>query len=103
MWFILRHNIYDIADDTVESQIDDVRHFLEAQGKTLPTSKLQEEVNETYVLEHSGDYLQILDEHGEWIYRSTFLERHDLPAMSPGQLRTRFTRTDGSAVDHFGF
>ncbi|HST13076.1 MAG TPA: hypothetical protein VLL05_22040, partial [Terriglobales bacterium] len=33
MWFILRHNLYDIADDTLEGQIDDVQHFLEAQNK----------------------------------------------------------------------
>ncbi len=82
MWFILRHNLYDIADDTLEVQIDDVRHFLEAQRKDASTSKLQEEVNEAYVLEHSGDYLQIQDEQGDWIYRSSFLDKHNLPGLS---------------------
>lgn len=85
MWFILRHNLYDIADDTLEGQIDDVRHFLEAQPKDASTAKLQEEVTETYTLEHSGDYLQILDEQGDWIYRSSFLQEHNL-SLSPGQL-----------------
>lgn len=86
MWFILRHNLYDIADDTLEGQVDDVRHFLEAQRKDASISKLQEEVNETYVLEHSGDYLQIQDEQGDWIYRSSFLQQHNLTAMSAKQL-----------------
>ena len=87
MWFILRHSLYEIADDTLEGQIDDVQHFLEAQRKDASTSKLQEEVTETYVLEHSGDYLQIQDEQGDWIYRSSFLEKHNLPGLSPGPSR----------------
>ena len=87
MWFILRHNLYDIADDTLEGQIDDVKHFLEAQRNNASTAKLQEEVTEAYILEHSGDYLQIQDEQGDWIYRSSFLEKHNLPAMSVGQLQ----------------
>src|SRR5947208_16513624 len=87
MWFILRHSLYEIADDTLEGQIDDVQHFLEAQRKGASTSKLQEEVTETYVLEHSGDYLQIQDERGDWIYHSSFLEKNNLRAMSADQLQ----------------
>jgi heavy metal sensor kinase len=87
MWFILRNNLYDIADDTVEDQIDDVRHFLEAQPKGASTSHLQEEVNETYVLEHSGDYLQIQDDQGNWIYRSSFLKQADLVAPRASELK----------------
>src|SRR5207253_8986830 len=52
----LRHNLYDIADDTLEGQIDDVQNFLKAQHKDASIAKLQEEVTETYILEHSGDY-----------------------------------------------
>jgi hypothetical protein len=62
MWLILRHNLYEITDDTLADQVDDVRRFLEAQKKNATVAKLQEEVAEAYVLEHSGDYLQIYDE-----------------------------------------
>ena len=85
MWFILRHNLYDIADDTLEGQIDDVKRFLEAQRRDASVAKLREEVTETYVLEHSGDYLQIQNEQGDWIYRSSFLEQHNLPALTASQ------------------
>jgi len=85
MWFILRHNLYDIADDTLEGQIDDVKRFLEAQRRDASVAKLREEVTETYVLVHSGDYLQIQDEQGDWIYRSSFLEQHNLPALTASQ------------------
>ena len=59
MWFILRHSLYEIADEALTNQVDDLRHFLEAQKKNASIAKLQEEVTEAYVLEHSGDYLQI--------------------------------------------
>ena len=87
MWFILRHNLYDIADDTLKGQIDDVRHIIEAQGRDAPSARLQEETTESYAVSHSGDYLQIKDEQGNWIYRSPFLEKHQLPALNASQLQ----------------
>ncbi len=50
MWFILRHSLYEIADDELTNQVDDLRHFLEAQKKDASIAKLQEEVTEAYVL-----------------------------------------------------
>ena len=87
MWFILRHNLYDIADDTLKGQIDDVRHIIAAQGRDASSAKLQEETTESYAVSHSGDYLQIKDQQGYWIYRSPFLEKHQLPALSANQLQ----------------
>ena len=105
MWFILRHNLYDIADDTLEGQIDDVQSFSgSATTRTLQLASLQEEVNETYVLEHSGDYLQIQDEQGDWIYRSAFLEKNNLPATSANQLKKPLYEDRQSwAIGHFVF
>jgi len=87
MWLILRQNLYGIADDTLEEQIDDMKHFLEAQRKDASVPKLQEEIGEAYVLEHSGDYLQIQDQDGQWLYRASFLEKNNLPLASAGQLQ----------------
>jgi len=86
MWLILRHNLYEITDDTLADQVDDVRRFLEAQKKNATVAKLQEEVAETYVLEHAGDYLQIYDAEGEWIYRAPFLQKISLPPPIPDQV-----------------
>jgi heavy metal sensor kinase len=78
MWFILRHHLYDLVDDGLEEQIDDVKSFLEAQKKDASIAKLQEEVGEAYAIEHPGDYLQIHAQSGELIYRSAFLKAHAL-------------------------
>ena len=59
MWFFARRSLYRITDGALQAQIDDLTNFLEAQKKNATVAKLQEEVAEAYLLEHSGDYLQI--------------------------------------------
>jgi two-component system, OmpR family, heavy metal sensor histidine kinase CusS len=85
MWFILRQHLYDLVDDGLESQVEDLKNFLQAQKKDASLAKLQEEVNETYVIEHSGDYLQLYADTGELIYRSAFLQAHPATLVSSGQ------------------
>ncbi|MGA9799055.1 MAG: heavy metal sensor histidine kinase [Terriglobales bacterium] len=79
MWFMLRHSLYKIADEALTNQVDDLRHFLEAQKKNASIAKLQEEVTEAYVLEHSGDYLQIYVLPDQWIYRAPSMQKTSLP------------------------
>ncbi len=79
MWLILRHNLYRMANASLTAQVDDMKNFLAAQKKNATIAKLQEEVSEAYLIEHSGDYLQLSDAGGESIYRSHFLQQHPLP------------------------
>jgi heavy metal sensor kinase len=76
MWFSLSYHLYDLADDSLENQIEDLKNFLQAQKKDATISKVQEEVNETYLLEHSGDYLEVYADNSQLIYRSSFLQSH---------------------------
>ena len=85
MWFILRQNLYDIADRTLEDQAADLQRFLEARTN-IPIAQLQAEISEDYKIERSEDYLQIAEAGGNSIYRSRFLEAHPLPPLLPGQL-----------------
>ena len=86
-WAVLRRDLYSITDHALRDQVDDLVHFLEAQKKNATIAKLQEEVSEAYLLEHSGDYLQIYDGNGEWVYRATFLQQHPLATWEPGALK----------------
>jgi len=91
MWFFARRSLYRITDDALHGQIDDLTNFLEAQKKNATVAKLQEEVAEAYLLEHSGDYLQIYDDSdGAWIFRADFLQQHALPISAPGILARAF-------------
>jgi heavy metal sensor kinase len=86
MWFILREHLYDLVDDGLENQVEDLKNFLEAQKKDASIAKIEEEVAETYLLEHSGDYLELRERNGELIYRSAFLRTHPLTLASPDQI-----------------
>jgi len=103
MWLILRHNLYDIVDDGLESQMEDLKNFLEAQKPNATVAKLQEEVNETYAIEHSGDFLQIHLETGDLIYRSSFLEKHPAVLMPPDQIKRTIFRSRKVDGRHFRF
>lgn len=97
MWLMLRNHLYDLVDDGLEGQVEDLKNFMNAQKKGASLSKLQEDVNETYVLEHSGDYLEMYAEDGTVLYRSTFLQNHrvNLPAGSHSKVLYRDLRIDG--------
>jgi heavy metal sensor kinase len=102
MWFILRQSVYDMVDDDLESQVDDLKNLLELQ-KDASIARLRAEVNETYNIEHPGDYLAVYAENGELIYRSKFLQAHPqmlLPAGQAGQARSRNQKLEGR---HFRF
>lgn len=76
MWLILRHNVYDMVDDDLETQIQDLTMFLESQKLDASLLNLHDNVKGTYSLEHSGDYLLLYTEAGDIIYRSPILEAH---------------------------
>jgi heavy metal sensor kinase len=103
MWFILRHNLYDLVDDGLEEQVDDLKNFLQSQPKDRSIAKLREEVNETYAIEHSGNYLEVYAEQGELIYRSAFLQAHASAFRPPDQIERPILRNRKIDDRHFRF
>lgn len=98
VWIILRHNLYDMVDDDLETQVEDLRTFLGKQKNDATVAELQEAVNRTYSIEHSGDYLALFAESGEPIYRSAFFEAHPSVLIPPDQVKrpnSRSRRMDG--------
>src|SRR3974390_1268652 len=92
MWFILRHNLYDLVDDGLEEQVDDLKNFLQSQPADRPIDKLREEVQETYALEHSGNFLEIHIDNGVLLYRSAFLQAHQRALLPPEQVQAAIFR-----------
>ncbi len=83
MWLILRQNLHDVVDGSLAGQVEDVRRFLGSRKNDDTIAELQAEVTEEYSAEADGDYLQILDADGNWIYRSAALAEHQFPALPP--------------------
>ena len=89
MWLVLRHDLYSVADDALTAQIEDVTHFLKSQKKkNMTLVKLREEASEEYVLEHSGDFLQIYDGDGNSIYRAPALEQNRFAPVAPAAAKS---------------
>lgn len=86
MWFILRENLHDIADTALASEVEDVRRFLEGQRSDETLEDLRKAVTDEYSAETGGDYLQIIDGDGNWVYRSPALAERGWPAVSPSLL-----------------
>src|SRR5581483_7620828 len=87
MWFMLRESLYDIVDDQVESQMDDLKSFLAAQPRDSSLQNLRDAVKGTYAVEASRDYLALYDENGTVIYRSAFLEAHQAALIPPERIK----------------
>jgi heavy metal sensor kinase len=103
MWFLVRHSLFDIVDDGLEEQVDDLRSFLLTLGKDPSLAKLQEEVNETYAIEHLGNYLAVYGEKGDLIYRSAFLQAHQLSLTPPDQVGRAIFKNRRAERHHFRF
>jgi two-component system, OmpR family, heavy metal sensor histidine kinase CusS len=103
MWFILRGNLLDIVDDSLESQVEDLKTFLNTQAKDASLAKLQEDVKGTYGIEHSGDFLELYTEGGDLIYRSPFLQAHPKMLMPVNQVGEPTYRIRHAERQHFRF
>lgn len=93
MWLILRHNLYDLVDDGLETQVDDLKNFLQSRGPDPSIIKLRQAVSEAYGIEHSGNYLELYAENGDLIYRSPFLQAHPSVLVPPDQVMGAVARS----------
>jgi heavy metal sensor kinase len=85
MWVLLHHYLYDLADDDLESQVEDLQKFFAAQ-RSDSLAGLQSEFAAFYV-DHAGDYLQVYAGNGNWVYQSEFMRAHPLAPVEPRQIQ----------------
>jgi heavy metal sensor kinase len=79
MWVALQQKLYSAADRALKAQVEDLTNFLKSQKKkNMTIAKLREEASEAYDLEHSGDFLQVYDQDGNWIFRAPSLEKNQI-------------------------
>jgi heavy metal sensor kinase len=91
MWFILKQHLFDLVDDGLEEQVDDLRAFLQTLGPDPEVVRLKQGVNDTYAIEHLGNYLALYDQSGGVIYCSSFLQTHQTFIPVPDRVdRPRF-------------
>ena len=102
MWFILRDSVFDMVDDDIETQVDDLSHLLATQANDVSVSTLQALMKEAYGSEHWGDYLAIYTGDGQTLYQSVFLQSNSL-LMAPQAVQKTIYTSREIRGQHFRF
>ncbi len=108
-WWMLRHTIDASVQQDLQERVDDVRMQLRQLGPKLSAEDAQARFDATYRYRDDGKWLQILDQDGRWLSRSSRMVAMSatlpLPSALPAggrvanyQQAKRHVRTFSSAV-----
>lgn len=103
MWFVLRDSLFDMVDDDLESQVDDLTRLLASQPANPSMSTLQSLMQAAYGREHWGDYLAVYAQDGQPIYISDALQSHPNVVPPPQDVRNTVFTTRHIGEQHFRF
>lgn len=103
MWFILRDSLFDMVDDDLENQVDDLTRLLSSQPANASLASLQAVMKEAYGSEHWGDYLAVYAQDGQPIYVSSSLRSHAFVVPPPLEVEKTVFTTRRIDRQHFRF
>lgn len=70
-WWMLRHTIEMTLHQELQERVDDVRTVLQQLGPGFSPDQAQVHFDQLYRLRDDGKWLEIADQNGHWIYRSS--------------------------------
>jgi heavy metal sensor kinase len=69
LWMVHRA-IDDIENHELQERVRSVSRFIESRPADDTTAQLRQEITATFESIHGNKWLQVIDEHGQWLYRS---------------------------------
>jgi len=69
LWMVHRA-IDELENNELQQRVRSVRRFLESRPADETSTQLRDTITAAYNVSHGSKWLQIIDEHGEWLYRS---------------------------------
>lgn len=69
LWMVHRA-IDDLERNELQQRVRSVRRFVESRPAQEPLDQLHDEITAAYDASHGNKWLQVIDEHGNWLYRS---------------------------------
>lgn len=83
-YLMARQSLYFALDHELDEHIDDVRDFFAAHQLGADSAHDRAMTLAEFSLKDDGKWLQIQDEHGQWIYRARrmMISPHDMPPAS---------------------
>ena len=86
VWALVRQRLYADVAEQLQGRVSSVEHYMVAQ-RDISQQHMRQELSEEYDVEDEGTWLQIIDEDGQWIYRSqsmtSLLSSTELPQSLP--------------------
>ena len=70
LWMVHRA-IDDLENNELQQRVRSVRRFVEARPANEAPAQLRDAITAAYDVSHGNKWLQIIDEHGNWLYRSS--------------------------------
>jgi heavy metal sensor kinase len=85
-WWMLRRSLAATEYHELQERAEDVQLLLKQLGPDAPPELLQQKFDEIYRVKDDGKYLQVLDQEGNWLYRSKRMIEQGLRPGVPGDL-----------------
>lgn len=98
LWMV-QHATVQLETKELQQRVRSVRLFLESRPDGESSASLLEAIKSTYDVTHGKRWLQIIDEHGMWLYRSPLVAAVYPDLVLPQHLRraeTYFTYRSGT-------
>jgi heavy metal sensor kinase len=77
-YLMMRSSIHQTVDEQLRNHADAVRRLIE-RNSPYGEEDIRDELREHSVLPAEGVLLQVSDQQGNWLYRSAFMSRYEIP------------------------
>lgn len=84
LWMVHRA-VGELENNELQQRVRSVRRFLEARPRNESPSQLHEAITAAYDVSHGSKWLQVIDDRGNWIYRSPHVAALYPTLLSPQQ------------------
>ena len=85
-WWMLRRSLMATEYHELQERAEDVQLVLKQLGPDVNPDVLQQRFAEIYQVKDDGKYLQVLDQNGDWLYRSKRMIDQGLRPARPDDL-----------------
>jgi heavy metal sensor kinase len=93
-WWMLRRSLMATEYHELQERAEDVQLLLKQLGPHATLDSLQQKFGEIYQVKDDGKYLQVMDQEGNWLYRSKRMIDEGLRLAAPADLPPQGTTVE---------
>jgi heavy metal sensor kinase len=92
----MRAGVDAVLDEELRARFVGVQRFMERYDPRVSLERMQDEFREHAGLRPGGDLLQVSDERGQWLFRSTSIGAYEIDTPGPNAGAPRFETLDAN-------